>query len=237
MQRLDSYLAEKNIVKSRSTASDLIKRGRVTVNGIVAKKPSVEVNDIDVVVVTEPQKYVSRSGEKLEVALDTWGVEVSEKTVLDIGASTGGFTDCLLQRNVAKVYAVDVGTDQLAAKIKADTRVISMEKTDIRAITLPEKVDMVVVDVSFISVVKILESVHSALKKGGTVIILVKPQFEVGADRIKKGFVVDDVLRTTVIEEVKQYAESVGFKIQKQMPCPIVGEKGNQEELLLLKRA
>jgi len=235
MNRLDSHLAEKGIVKSRSTAADLIKRGRVTINGITAKKPSIEVNDTDIIIVTEPQKYVSRSGEKLEAALTTWNIDVTGKTVLDIGASTGGFTDCLLQHGATKVYAVDVGTDQLDAKIKADLRVISLEKTDIRAITIPEKVDMVVVDVSFISIVKIMESIHSALKKGGIVVTLVKPQFEVGADRIKKGFVVDDTLRTTVIEEVKQYAQSVGFTIKKQIPCPIVGEKGNQEELLFLE--
>jgi 23S rRNA (cytidine1920-2'-O)/16S rRNA (cytidine1409-2'-O)-methyltransferase len=235
MNRLDSHLAEKGIVKSRSTAADLIKRGRVTINGIIAKKPSVEVSDTDVIVVTEPQKYVSRSGEKLEAALTTWNINVTGKTVLDIGASTGGFTDCLLQRGATKVYAVDVGTDQLDAKIKNDQRVIPMEKTDIRMITLPETVDMIVIDVSFISIIKIFESAYKALKKGGIVVTLVKPQFEVGADRIRKGFVVDDVLRTTVIEEVKHYAQSVGFTIEKQMPCPVIGEKGNREELLCLR--
>ena len=163
--RLDILITEKKLVKSRSVASDLIKKGLVKVNGEIITKTAKDVPEDAFIEILEQPKYVGRGGLKLEKALEEFQINPEGLIILDVGSSTGGFTDCLLQKGAKKVYALDVGTDQLDPSLKNDPRVISMEKTDIRDIkTLPDKIDMVVIDVSFISLEMILESVKNLLK-------------------------------------------------------------------------
>ncbi len=235
-ERLDVFIYKKGFVGSRKIASDLIKAGKVFVNGVVIVKPSKEIDINSKIEILELPKYVSRAGLKLEKALDTFDIDVKNKVVLDIGSSTGGFTDCLLQRNIQKVYAVDVGTDQLHEKIKNDEKVVSMEKTDVRNIeSFPEKIDLVVVDVSFISLELVLPSIKKFLKNNGEVVVLVKPQFEVGKEKIGRGGIVkDEKDRIDVLEKMKKFCEGLGFKIEGQIESPIKGGDGNVEYLLYL---
>ncbi len=236
-ERLDIFIYKKGFVGSRKISSDLIKAGKVFVNGVVVTKPSKEIDINSEIEISELPKYVSRAGLKLEKALDTFDIDVENKVALDIGSSTGGFTDCLLQRNIQKVYAVDVGTDQLHDKIKNDERVVSMEKTDIRNIdSLPEKIDLVVIDVSFISLELILPSVRKFLKNNGEVVVLVKPQFEVGKEKIGKGGIVkNEKDKIEVLEKIKKVCDGLNFKIEGQIESPIKGGDGNVEYLLYLK--
>ena len=176
--RLDILITEKKLARSRNTASDLIKNSLVKVNGEIIIKPAKDVAENAIIEILEQPKYVGRGGLKLEKALEEFQINPEGLIILDVGSSTGGFTDCLLQKGAKKVYALDVGTDQLDPTLKNDPRVISMEKTDIRNIeTLPDKIDMAVIDVSFISLELILESVKNLLKAKGKIITLIKPQF------------------------------------------------------------
>ena len=236
-ERLDIFIHKKGLVGSRKTASDLIKDEKVLVNGVVVTKPSKEIDINSKIEILELPKYVSRAGLKLEKALDIFNINVKNKIALDIGSSTGGFTDCLLQRGIQKVYAVDVGTDQLHEKIRNDSRVISMEQTDIRKLeNLRDKVDFVVVDVSFISLELVLPNIKRFLKNGGEVMVLVKPQFEVGKEKIGKGGIVkEEKDRISVLEKIKKVCEDLNFKIEGQTESPIKGGDGNVEYLLYLK--
>lgn len=235
-ERLDIFIHKKGLVGSRKTASDLIKDEKVLVNSVVVTKPSKEIDINSKIEILELPKYVSRAGLKLEKALDTFNINVKNKIALDIGSSTGGFTDCLLQRSIQKVYAVDVGTDQLHEKIRNDSRVISMEQTDIRKLeSLGDKVDFVVVDVSFISLELILPNIKRFLKDDGEVVVLVKPQFEVGKEKIGKGGIVkDEEDRLEVLEKIKSFCSNLGFKINGEIESPIKGGGGNLEFLLYL---
>jgi 23S rRNA (cytidine1920-2'-O)/16S rRNA (cytidine1409-2'-O)-methyltransferase len=237
-ERLDILIHKRALVESRKIASDLIKAGKVFVNGEVVIKPSKEFHEDSEVEISELPKYVSRAGLKLEKALDTFNIDVKSKIALDVGSSTGGFTDCLLQKGIRKVYAVDVGTNQLHEKIKSDERVISFEQTDIRKIeNLPEKVDLVVIDVSFISLELILPSVKKFLKDNGKIIVLVKPQFEVGKEKIGKGGIVkEENDRLEVLEKIKRISGGLGFEIKGQIESPIKGGDGNIEYLLYLTK-
>jgi len=237
-KRADILLFEKGLVESRKIASDLIKSEKVFVNGEKISKPSKEIEEDSKIEITEIPKYVSRAGLKLEGALKEFNISVSEKVALDVGSSTGGFTDCLLQNNIKKVYAVDVGTEQLREKIKKDKRVVSIEKTDIRNLeTLPEKVDLAVIDVSFISLEKVLPAILKFLKEGGEIVCLVKPQFEVGKENLgKNGIVKNDDLQKSVLEKIKNLAESLNLKILGEMESVIKGGDGNTEYLLYLKQ-
>ena len=177
--RLDTLMAEKKLVRSRSVATDLIKNNLVKVNGVIINKPAKDFPTETIIEILELPKYVGRGGLKLEKALEEFEISPNGLVVLDVGSSTGGFTDCLLQKGAKKVYAVDVGTDQLSETLKKSPRIVSMEKTDIRNIkTLPEKPDLAVIDASFISLELILENVASLLKENGKIIALIKPQFE-----------------------------------------------------------
>lgn len=233
-KRLDTTIHERNIVKSRSKAQDLIKRGLVSVNGKVVLKPSALVKESDEIVVRDVPRFVGRGGEKLEAGLIAWGVDVTDKVVADVGASTGGFTDCLLSRGAKKVYAIDVGTGQLDQSLRNDARVIVMEQTDVRRVTLPELVDMTVVDISFISLTLVMKDIARLTRVDGDVILLVKPQFEVGRDEAKKtkGIVRDVSLHTQTIEDVKKSALSHGLTYLDMTPSPIEGGDGNREFLL-----
>ncbi len=238
-KRLDVYLSDNNIVKSRSLAAILIKQGSVEVNGRICTKPSFTVGDGDnVKIIGELPKYVGRGGLKLEKALAHYRLHLDGTVCIDIGASTGGFTDCMLQNGAAKVYSVDVGTDQLDEKLRNDSRVISMEKTDIRNCvgTLPQ-VDFISIDVSFISLKLVLLSAFALLKDGGECVALIKPQFEAGKAHLSKnGIVRDTKVHKKVCDNIAEFASAVGFERSEIIPSPITGGDGNTEYLIYLKR-
>lgn len=238
-KRLDVYLSDNNIVKSRSLAATLIKQRSVEVNGRICTKPSFTVGDGDnVKIIGELPKYVGRGGLKLEKALAHYRLHLDGTVCIDIGASTGGFTDCMLQNGAAKVYSVDVGTDQLDEKLRNDSRVISMEKTDIRNCvgTLPQ-VDFISIDVSFISLKLVLPSAFALLKDGGECVALIKPQFEAGKAHLSKnGIVRDAKVHKKVCDDIAEFASAVGFERSEIIPSPITGGDGNTEYLIYLKR-
>jgi 23S rRNA (cytidine1920-2'-O)/16S rRNA (cytidine1409-2'-O)-methyltransferase len=211
--------------------------GRVRVgDGDAARadhKPGDLVGPSIPVSVVEPEPYVSRGGHKLAAALDAFGIDPAGRVCLDVGASTGGFTDLLLQRGAARVYALDVGRGQLAEALRADPRVVSMERTNARtltALTLPEPVDLATIDVSFISLVKVLGPVASTLAPGGAIVALVKPQFEAGKGRTDRGVVRDPAVHREVLERVvAEAATDVGLGTQAVVASPILGPAGNRE--------
>ena len=239
--RLDVYLTENKICKSRAAAQSLIKNGGVTVNGKAVTKNSVEVSENDIVSVIEQKqlKYVGRGGLKLERALELWRFDLNGALCVDIGASTGGFTDCMLQNGARKVYAVDVGRDQLDGKLRADSRVVSLEQTDIRDFSLPEneQADFIGTDVSFISLKMIFPHIYRLLKSGGYAVTLIKPQFEAGRKNLsKKGIVRDEKVRLSIVENIKNCALQCGFEIIGTEVSPITGGDGNTEYLLALRK-
>ena len=238
-KRLDVYLSDNNIVKSRSLAATLIKQGSVEVNGRICTKPSFTVGDGDnVKIIGELPKYVGRGGLKLEKALAHYRLHLDGTVFIENKASTGGFTDCMLQNGAAKVYSVDVGTDQLDEKLRNDSRVISMEKTDIRNCvgTLPQ-VDFISIDVSFISLKLVLPSAFALLKDGGECVALIKPQFEAGKVHLSKnGIVRDAKVHKKVCDNIAEFASAVGFERSEIIPSPITGGDGNTEYLIYLKR-
>lgn len=236
--RLDVYLTENGLCKSRTAAQSLIKSSGVSVNGKPCVKPSFEVADGDEVEVTGEQlRYVGRGGLKLEGALKVFSLDISGMVCLDIGSSTGGFTDCMLQNGAEKVYAVDVGTDQLDEKLRADSRVVAMEQTDIRTAQLPEAVDFVGTDVSFISLKQILPHIDRLLKKGGRAAVLIKPQFEAGRAALnKKGIVKDEKVRRRVVEDITEFAVQCGFLVIGTADSPICGGDGNTEYLMCIEK-
>ncbi len=234
--RLDVYLTENGLCKSRTTAQSLIKSGGVSVNGKPCEKPSSEVTEQDMIQITGEQlRYVGRGGLKLEGAINSFGIVLKDLVCLDIGSSTGGFTDCMLQNGAARVYAVDVGTDQLDEKLRGDSRVVSMEKTDIRTAQLPEQVDFVGTDVSFISLKQVIPHIQRLLKSGGIAVALIKPQFEAGRSALnKKGIVKDEKARNRTVEDIKVFAQQCGFMVLGLTESPIHGGDGNIEYLIHL---
>lgn len=237
--RLDVWLAEKGLCKSRTAAQDMIRSGGVSVNGAPCCKPSAEITESDTVEVTgERPRYVGRGGLKLEKALLHFSIDLSGCVCLDIGASTGGFTDCMLQNGAARVYAVDVGRDQLDGSLRADSRVISMESTDIRAARLPEQADFVGTDVSFISLRQIIPHIMRTLKPGGRAVALIKPQFEAGRAALgKNGIVKDEKIRRRVVEEMTAFAAECGFSVRGVTDSPIKGGDGNIEYLICMDKS
>ncbi len=238
--RIDVYLFKNGYCKSREEARKLIKQNCIKCNGAVIDKPAYEVSEGISLDVVNPFKYVSRGGDKLEAALDSFKISVENCVCADIGASTGGFTDCLLQRGASKVYAVDSGSAQLSDKFKNDTRVISMENVNARYLNesdLPELCDICVMDVSFISQTLIHESVGKILKDGGYYISLIKPQFEAGKQNISKGGIVkDEKARLYAIEKVITSASLHDFEFIDRIISPIKGGDGNIEYLALFKK-
>lgn len=239
--RLDVYLTEKQLCKSRAAAQELINIGGVLVNGKPAAKNSLDVTDTDDVSVVEAMqpKYVGRGGLKLERALELWSFDLNGKLCVDIGASTGGFTDCMLQNGAARVYAVDVGRGQLAEKLRGDTRVVSLEQTDIRDFSLPEgeAADFIGADVSFISLELILPHICRLLKNGGAAVALIKPQFEAGRKNLsKKGVVQSERVRLKCVRDIEEFAVQCGFAITGTTESPITGGDGNIEYLIALKK-
>ena len=238
--RLDVYLTENKLCKSRAAAQNLINEGGVLVNGKPAAKNSQEVTEVDSISVNEEKlpKYAGRGGLKLERALERWGIDLSGKLCVDIGASTGGFTDCMLQNGAVRVFAVDVGRDQLDEKLRADDRVISLEQTDIRDFSLPvELADFIGTDVSFISLKLILPHIHRLLKSGGGAVALIKPQFEAGQNNLsKKGVVKSPAVRERVVEDIKRFAAECGFTVAGISESPITGGSGNTEYLMYIEK-
>jgi 23S rRNA (cytidine1920-2'-O)/16S rRNA (cytidine1409-2'-O)-methyltransferase len=239
--RLDQYVFQEGYTESRRKAQAIIMSGVVFVNNQKADKPGTMIKETDVVEVRGKElKYVSRGGLKLEKAINEYGIDLADTVCMDIGASTGGFTDCMLQNGARKVYAVDVGYGQLAWKLRNDERVVNMEKTNIRNVTLDmldEKIDFFSVDVSFISLKHIFPvafRVSSDTVKG---VCLVKPQFEAGKEKVgKKGVVRDPAVRQEVIENVIGYANENGFYVNKLTFSPIKGPEGNVEFLILVSK-
>ncbi len=238
--RADILLAERGLAPSRTRAQALILAGRVfSGERRVEKAGDKLAPDAPLEVRGEPLPYVSRGGLKLAGALDAFGYDPAALLCADFGASTGGFTDCLLQRGAARVYAIDVGYGQLHDKLRRDPRVVVMERTNARHLTgLPEPVDLVVIDASFIGLAKLLPAARAVLRPGGEVIAMVKPQFEVGRGRVGKGGVVrDPELRRSAIDAVAQAAEALGLRERGRADAPIRGPKGNHEAFLWLRHA
>lgn len=237
--RLDVYMAENSLAEGRSRAQALIMSGVVYVNGQKADKAGMSVSEKDEIEVREGLRYVSRGGLKLEKAMQSFGAELSGKVCMDIGASTGGFTDCMLQNGASKVYSVDVGYGQLAWSLRTDERVVNMERTNIRYVepeNLDELLDFASVDVSFISLKLIFPVMKKLLKDGGEGVCLIKPQFEAGKEKVgKNGVVREKSTHIEVIEAVFGYAKENGFKAIGLDFSPIKGPKGNIEYLLYIK--
>ena len=234
--RLDLRLVELGLAPSRARAQAMIKDGVVFVNGKPAAKAGVPCGEEDEIRVTgEICPYVSRGGLKLEKALSSFCVDPHGLVCTDSGASTGGFTDCMLQLGAKKVFAIDVGTDQLVDKIRNDPRVVVMEQTNIRYVTpeqLGEPVDLSVVDVSFISLRLVLPAIYDLLKEGGQVVCLIKPQFEAGKEHLnKKGVVKDPKVHRTVLEDFTAFTSDIGFSLRNMTFSPVTGPEGNIEFL------
>jgi 23S rRNA (cytidine1920-2'-O)/16S rRNA (cytidine1409-2'-O)-methyltransferase len=232
-ERLDLLLVEQGLAESREQAQRLIMAGQVVVGDHVVDKPGTRVQAILPVTVTGSLPYVSRGGFKLAAALEAFGLEVIGRIAADVGASTGGFTDCLLQRGAARVYAIDVGYGQLAWKLQQDPRVVVMDRTNARYLeTLPESVDLVTIDVSFISLKLILPAVLGWLREKGEIVALIKPQFEAGPERVGKGGVVRDAaIHRAVLEDLAAWASAQGIGLTGLIRSPITGPAGNVEFL------
>lgn len=240
MARLDSEMVARGIARSRQTAKEMIAAGSVTVNGIPAKKPSDSVSESDIIESCETELYVGRGALKIEKAAEEFGLDFKGKVCLDIGASTGGFTDYMLRNGAEKVCAVDVGHGQLAESLRNDERVINMEGTDIRDITAEDiggQADFICADVSFISLTKILPKIYELMKDGGCGAVLIKPQFEAGRKDIgKHGIVKDRKVHIRVLTEIDSFASSLGFICEKYTCSPIKGGSGNIEYLVKLRK-
>lgn len=237
--RLDVYLVENNLVESRERGKALIMAGQVYVDNQKCDKAGTVVPEgASVEVRGETLKYVSRGGLKLEKAMIEFPISLEGKVTMDIGASTGGFTDCMLQNGAVKVYAVDVGYGQLAWKLRTDERVVNMERTNIRYVEdLPDKIDFASIDVSFISLKLVLPVAYKLLSDNGEVAALVKPQFEAGREQVgKKGVVRDINVHYQVVENAVNTAKEIGFYPSGLSFSPIKGPEGNIEYLLYLKK-
>jgi 23S rRNA (cytidine1920-2'-O)/16S rRNA (cytidine1409-2'-O)-methyltransferase len=245
MNRLDQALVERGLCDSREKAKRAVMAGSVRINGQPAHKPSDSVKPQDQLSLDAPEKYVSRGGHKLEHALKHFRLDVSGQTAIDLGASTGGFTDCLLQHGADPVYAVDVGQGQLAWKLRGDRRVVVMEKTNARELT-PAKfplsfvpVDLVVIDCSFISLRKIVPPTIALLKPLGKILALIKPQFEAGkaeADR-GEGVITDPAIHQRVLKELEEFvAAHKGLAWRGTIESPLIGPAGNKEFLVLIEK-
>ena len=239
--RLDQLVVDKGFASSRERARSMIMAGQVTVNGQAVTKAGAQVeSDADVALLVPDHPYVGRGGLKLAHALDTFQIEVSGREALDIGASTGGFTDVLLQRGATRVVALDVGHGQIDWKLRQDPRVVVIENFNARHLApadLPGPVDVVVIDVSFISLRQILPVVPPLLRPNADVVALVKPQFEAGRVEVRKGLVRDEAIHARVVDEVAAAAAEVRLARVGLTPSPITGQKGNIEFLLHLRQA
>ncbi len=240
-ERLDILLTERNIFESRARAKTMIMMGKILVDGQKIEKAGTLVSrDSEIRVLGEEMPFVSRGGFKLKKAVETFNLNLSGKIAADIGASTGGFTDCMLQNGAEKVYSIDVGYGQLAWKLRQDSRVVNLERTNIRNVTredIPDELDFASIDVAFISLDKVLPVAFEILKSDGEVVALIKPQFEAGRENVgKKGVVKDKKIHAEVIEKVLTFAGELGFKICGLTFSPIKGPEGNIEYLAYISK-
>jgi len=234
--RLDQWLVTRGQAPSREAAVRMILAGEVTVNGVMVDKPAKAVSvDAHIEIVQHASRFVSRGGEKLEAALAVCSIDPRDAVCLDVGCSTGGFTDCLLQHGAARVYAVDVGYGQFDWRLRQDPRVVLIERTNVRYLepsVIPERIGLTVIDVSFISLTKVFPPVLRFSTLGARVIALIKPQFEVGKGQVGRGGVVrDEAQRQEVLQRILRFAEELGMRVVKSINSPIKGKKGNQEYL------
>jgi len=240
-ERLDILLTEKNFFESRSKAQSMIMLGKVLVDGVKVEKAGTLINrDAKIEIIGREMPFVSRGGFKLQKALEVFKIDLQKKICADIGASTGGFTDCMLQHGAKKVYAVDVGYGQLAWKLRQDERVVNLERTNIRNVTkenIADDLNFASIDVSFISLEKVLPVVKNLLAEDGVVVCLIKPQFEAGKENVgKKGVVKDKKIHAAVIEKILSFAQILEFKICGLDFSPIKGPEGNIEFLAHLSK-
>jgi len=240
-ERLDKLLIEKDLVQSREKARAFIMEGKVLVDGAVIDKPGVKVDlEANIRLQEEDSLYVSRGGKKLKGAIEAFGIDPTGMVVMDVGASTGGFTDCILQEGARKVYAVDVGYGQLAWKLQKDFRVINLERRNIRYLKreeVNEDVDLILIDTSFISIEKFLSHLLGFLKNGGAILGLIKPQFEVGKGEVGKGGVVKDaILHQKVIDRISGFCHSLRLRVLGVIESPLLGPKGNKEFFIYMKK-
>jgi 23S rRNA (cytidine1920-2'-O)/16S rRNA (cytidine1409-2'-O)-methyltransferase len=235
-QRLDNVLVVRGLAENKSKAHALIMAGEVTVDGKEATKPGRMIDEDATIELAEKPPYVSRGGIKLAHALDEFKLNVTGQTALDIGASTGGFTDCLLQHGAAKVYALDVGYGQLEYRLRQDPRVVVMERVNAHHhFDLPEKVNLVTIDVSFISATKVIPNVLPHLTLPGYIIVLLKPQFEAKREEVGKGGIIkDSTIHSKVLGRFVVWLNECEFTLQNLISSPILGAEGNKEFLILL---
>ncbi|MHB9154984.1 MAG: TlyA family RNA methyltransferase [Endomicrobiales bacterium] len=237
--RLDKLLVEKGLAETRARAQAMIMAGQVEMPGAVTPKPGTMVDPSVQVSVKEVNPYVSRGGLKLAAALESFPVSLEKKVCLDVGASTGGFTDCMLQHGAARVYALDVGHGQLHYKLRKDPRVVNMEGVNFRYFScksLKEPVEFVTIDVSFISLDKILPVVVQCVAKNGGILAMVKPQFEASPSEVKKGVVKDETLRQKTITKIKGLCTDLRLTLKGEMDSPVKGPQGNVEHFLWLQK-
>ncbi|MGX5732703.1 TlyA family RNA methyltransferase [Bosea thiooxidans] len=237
--RADQLLVERGFFESRARAQAAIAAGLVSANGVAVRKASEMVAQDAVLIAQPPHPYVSRGGLKLAGALDAFGFDPNGLTCLDVGASTGGFTDLLLKRGARHVVAVDVGRDQLHASLRADPRVTSLEGQDIRTLApeaLPERPQLAAIDVSFISLKLVLPAVAALLAPQAAIAALIKPQFEAGRAALKKGIVRDEAVQQQVCDEIVVLLGQLGFAVEGPIPSPIEGGDGNREFLVGARR-
>ncbi len=240
--RLDNYLVEKGYIETRSKAQSLIMAGCVYINNRKAMKPGEQVKgDEPVEIRGSSLKYVSRGGLKLEKAIKSFNIDLNNKVCMDIGASTGGFTDCMLKCGASRVYSIDVGYGQLAWSLRNDERVVNLERTNFRYVTnneVPDEIDFFSVDVSFISLKLILPPAYALLSNEGSAVCLIKPQFEAGREKVgKKGVVRDAAVHKEVIEKVFDFTKEIGFNVIGLDFSPIKGPEGNIEYLMFISKA
>jgi 23S rRNA (cytidine1920-2'-O)/16S rRNA (cytidine1409-2'-O)-methyltransferase len=240
--RLDQWLVTRGQAPSREAAARMILAGEVKVNGVMVDKPAKAVSvDAQIEVLQPASRFVSRGGDKLEAALDAGSIDPRHTVCLDVGCSTGGFTDCLLQHGATRVYAVDVGYGQFDWRLRQDPRVVLIERTNIRYLersAIPEQIGLTVIDVSFISLTKVLPPVLQFSRPGARVIALIKPQFEVGKGQVGRGGVVrDEAQRQEVLQRILRFAADVGLRTLTSVDSPIKGKKGNQEHLAIFEVA
>ena len=236
-RRIDSLLVERGLVESRAKAQALIMAGEVVVAEKPVIKPGSLVKEEAVITMLESPPFVSRGGVKLDYALDHFQIDVSSKVIADIGASTGGFTDCLLQGGANRVYAIDVGYGQLDYRLRQDSRVVVIERVNARySITLPEKVDLVTMDLSFISIEKVIPSVAKLLKNNGYLLVLFKPQFEARRDEVgKRGVIKQPIVHARVLGRLITWLREHGFRLENLVASPILGASGNKEFFVQLR--
>jgi 23S rRNA (cytidine1920-2'-O)/16S rRNA (cytidine1409-2'-O)-methyltransferase len=236
-KRLDIIVAERGIAPSREKARAYILAGDISVDGVTETRAAALVSDKAAIGLTQPARFVSRGGDKLDHALSAFGIDVAGRVGIDAGASTGGFTDCLLQRGATRVYAVDVGYGQIDQRLRADARVVSMERTNIRELTsLPEQPDIATIDASFISLTKVLPAVIPLLRSGADIIALVKPQFEAARGEVdRRGVVRDELVHANVIGRVAAWCVEHGLRVRGVATSPLLGPAGNKEFFLWLQ--